>query len=52
MIAGAELLPVITPSKPASTNLANEIARELTGRDYISWSALSTSGCSSPAKRA
>ena len=27
---------------PASTNPANEIARELTGRDYISWSALST----------
>jgi len=39
MIAGAELLPVITP---ASTNPANEIARELTGRDYVSWSAIST----------
>jgi len=39
MIAGAELLPVIPP---ASTNPANETARELTGRDYISWSALST----------
>jgi putative RecB family exonuclease len=42
MIVGAELLPVLTPEKPASTNPANEIARELTGRDYISWSALST----------
>ena len=39
MIAGAELLPVITP---ASTNPANEVARALTGRDYISWSAIST----------
>jgi putative RecB family exonuclease len=39
MIAGAELLPVIPPT---STNPANETARELTGRDYISWSALST----------
>jgi putative RecB family exonuclease len=39
MIAGAELLPVITP---ASTNPANEGARTLTGRDYISWSAIST----------
>ncbi len=41
MIAGVgeALLPVLTP---ASTNPANEIARELTGRDYISWSALST----------
>jgi putative RecB family exonuclease len=39
MIAGAELLPVITP---ASTNPANEVARTLTGRDYISWSAIST----------
>jgi putative RecB family exonuclease len=42
MIAGAELLPVLKPEKPASTNPANETARELTGRDYISWSALST----------
>jgi putative RecB family exonuclease len=42
MIAGAELLPVITPANPASTNPANEIARELTGRDYVSWSAIST----------
>jgi len=39
MIAGAELLPVLTP---ASTNPANEIARRITGRDYVSWSALST----------
>jgi putative RecB family exonuclease len=39
MIAGAQLLPVLTP---ASTNPANEIAKKLTGRDYISWSALST----------
>ena len=39
MIAGADLLPIITP---ASTNPANETARALTGRDYISWSALST----------
>jgi putative RecB family exonuclease len=42
MIAGAELLPVLKPEKPASTNPANETARELTGRDYISWSAIST----------
>ncbi|MBM4009966.1 MAG: PD-(D/E)XK nuclease family protein [Planctomycetes bacterium] len=42
MIAGAELLPVLTPEKPASTNPANEIAKRLTGRDYISWSAIST----------
>jgi putative RecB family exonuclease len=42
MIAGAELLPVLTPKKPASTNPANEVAKRLTGRDYISWSALST----------
>ena len=39
MIAGAELLPVLTPT---STNPANEVAKKLTGRDYISWSALST----------
>jgi putative RecB family exonuclease len=39
MIASAELLPAIPP---VSTNPANETARELTGRDYISWSALST----------
>ena len=42
MIAGAELLPVLTPEKPTSTNPANEVAKNLTGRDYISWSALST----------
>ena len=42
MIAGVgeALLPVLTPTKPA--NPANEIAKRLTGRDYISWSALST----------
>jgi len=39
MIAGAELLPVIPP---ASTNPANEVAKKLTGREYISWSAIST----------
>ena len=39
MIAGAELLPVLTP---ASTNPANEVAKRLTGRDYVSWSAIST----------
>lgn len=38
-IAGADLLPVLTPT---STNPANEIAKKLTGRDYVSWSALST----------
>jgi putative RecB family exonuclease len=42
MIAGAELLPVLKPEKPGSTNPANEAARSLTGRDYVSWSALST----------
>ena len=39
MIAAAELLPVLTT---ASTNPANEVAKRLTGRDYVSWSALST----------
>jgi putative RecB family exonuclease len=39
MIANAPQLPVITP---VSTNPANEVAKELTGRDYISWSAIST----------
>jgi RecB family exonuclease len=41
MIAGVgeRLLPVLTP---ASTNPANEVAKTLTGRDYISWSAIST----------
>jgi putative RecB family exonuclease len=44
MIAGTgdTLLPVITPTKPASTNPANKTAKNLTGRDYISWSAIST----------
>lgn len=42
MIAGVgePQLPVLTPPKPG--NPANEIARQLTGRDYISWSAIST----------
>jgi len=39
MIANAPHLPIITP---ASTNPANEVAKKLTGRDYVSWSALST----------
>ena len=39
MIANAHLPPIITP---ASTNPANEVAMKLTGRDYVSWSALST----------
>jgi putative RecB family exonuclease len=34
------MLPVLTPSEPA--NPANDVARALTGRDYISWSAIST----------
>jgi putative RecB family exonuclease len=42
MIAGAELLLVLMPENPASTNPANEVAKKLTGRDYISWSAIST----------
>jgi putative RecB family exonuclease len=42
MIAGADLLPVLTPSESTSTNPANKVAKRLTGRDYISWSALST----------
>ena len=44
MIAGVQesLLPVLTPTKPASTNPANEVAKSLTGRDYVSWSAIST----------
>jgi putative RecB family exonuclease len=42
MIAGAELLPVLKLERPASTNPANEVAKKLTGRDYVSWSALST----------
>jgi putative RecB family exonuclease len=39
MIANAPQLPVITP---ASNNPANEVAKKLTGRDYLSWSAIST----------
>jgi len=39
MIAGTELLPVM---EPRSTNPANEVAKKLTGRDYVSWSAIST----------
>jgi putative RecB family exonuclease len=47
MIAGVKegLLPMLMPlepQEPASTNPANEVARALTGRDYISWSAIST----------
>ena len=42
MIAGAEVLPMLKPEKPASTNPANEVAKKLTGRDYVSWSAIST----------
>ena len=44
MIAGTteSLLPVLELESPASTNPANEIAKKLTGRDYVSWSALST----------
>jgi putative RecB family exonuclease len=39
MIANAPQLPVIPP---ASTNPANDVAKKLTGRPYISWSAIST----------
>ena len=39
MIANAHQLPVIAP---VSTNPANEVAKRLTGRDYVSWSAIST----------
>ena len=39
MIAGTEMLPMMGPR---STNPANEIAKKLTGRDYVSWSAIST----------
>ena len=43
MIAGVgEVLLPVLPSKPASTTPANEVAKKLTGRDYVSWSALST----------
>jgi putative RecB family exonuclease len=37
---GETLLPVLTPTRPP--NPANETARKITGRDYISWSAIST----------
>jgi hypothetical protein len=39
MIASTHQLPVVTP---ASTNPANEVAKRLTVRDYVSWSAIST----------
>jgi putative RecB family exonuclease len=39
MIASTAQLPIITP---ASTNPANEVAKTLTGRGYLSWSAIST----------
>jgi putative RecB family exonuclease len=41
MIAGTTptLLPVI---EPCSTNPANDVAKRLTGRGYVSWSAIST----------
>ena len=39
MIAGTAQLPIITPT---TTNPANEVAKKLSGRDYISWSAIST----------
>ena len=45
MIAGTHQLPTLEltdNSPPASKNPANEVARKLTGRDYVSWSALST----------
>jgi putative RecB family exonuclease len=44
MIAGVgeALLPVLKPEEPLGVNPANEVAKKLTGRDYISWSALST----------
>ena len=42
MIAGVgeSLLPVLEPESTASTNPAHEVAKKLTGRDYVSWSAL------------
>ena len=39
MIANALELPVIAAGSP---NPANEVAKRLTGRDYVSWSAIST----------
>ena len=43
MIAGVNL-PVVerTGGPPPSANPANTVVRELTGRDYLSWSAIST----------
>jgi putative RecB family exonuclease len=44
----APVMPVLEPASqpasatPATTNPANQIAKQLTGRDYVSWSALST----------
>ena len=35
-------LPVLTPEKPRSTNPSNKVAENLTGRDYVSWSAILT----------
>lgn len=44
MIAGATLPPTVmrTVDAPPNTNPANEVAKQLTGRDYVSWSALAT----------
>jgi hypothetical protein len=43
MIANAHQLPVLTPASTNPANeIANEIAKKLTGRDYVSWSAIST----------
>lgn len=42
MIAGADVLPLLTPTKPASNNPASAVAEIVTRRDYFSWSALST----------
>ncbi len=39
MIANAPELPIVSLT---STNPTNEFAKKLTGRDYISWSAIST----------
>jgi putative RecB family exonuclease len=38
-VGTASSLPVL---EPPHTNPANQIAKQLTGRDYVSWSALST----------
>jgi putative RecB family exonuclease len=44
MIAGASPLSTVTRTvdAPPNTNPANEVAKQLTGRDYVSWSALAT----------